>query len=136
MTSRTQSAVRGGMLRRMSAICVSAAAMLAAGGMVGCQADYAADITNRTPNPVFVQLVTRAHGIGEKSVLAANKRLGPGDRTFIGPVRASDKAGSVFVSIDALPNTARPFSMDLSPGTTFLEATQNDDGAVRVQIKQ
>lgn len=112
----------------------AAAAMLA--GLAGCQADYAADITNRTPNPMFVQLVTRAHGIGEKSVVAANKRLGPGDRSFIGPVRASDKAGSVFVSIDSMPNTAAPFTMDLPPGTTFLEATQNDDGAVRVQLKQ
>lgn len=112
----------------------AAAAML--GGLVGCQADYAADITNRTPNPVFVQLVTRAHGIGEKSVVAANKRLGPGDRSFIGPVRASDKAGSVFVSIDSMPNTSAPFTMDLSPGVTFFEATQSDDGAVRVQLKQ
>jgi hypothetical protein len=112
----------------------AAAAMLA--GLAGCQADYAADIVNRSSQPVFVQLVTRAHGVGEKSVLAANKRLGPGDRSFIGPVRASDRAGSVFLTIDSLPNTVQPFSMDLSPGTTFLEAMQDDSGAVRVQLKQ
>lgn len=119
--------------RTLAALCLLVGSF---GALAGCQADYAADITNRTPNPVFVQLVTRAHGVGEKSVVAANKRLGPGDRSFIGPVRASDKAGSVFVSIDSMPNTVRPFTMDLPPGVTFLEATQSDDGAVRVQLKQ
>lgn len=112
----------------------AAAVMLA--GLAGCQADYAADVVNRTSHPVFVQLATRAHGIGEKSVVAANKRLGPGDRGFIGPVRASDRAGSVYVTVDALPNTVQPFSMDLPPGTTFLEAMQDDSGAVRVQMKR
>lgn len=122
-----------GWRNRFAAVGVAAACL---GGLAGCQADYAADIVNRSPNPVFVQLVSRAHGIGENSVVSANKRLGPGDRGFIGPVRASDKAGSVYVSIDSLPNTTRPFTMDLPPGTTFLEAVENDDGALRVQMKQ
>lgn len=108
-------------------------------GLAGCQADYAADITNKTSQPVFVQMVSRAHGPGEvKSVVAANKRLGPGDRVFIGPVRASDRAGSVYVTIDALPNAASPYSTDLPPGTTFFEVMQDGTGtvgAVRVQIK-
>lgn len=111
-------------------------ALTLACGLAGCQADYAADITNRTSQPVFVQMATRAHGLGEKPVIAANKRLGPGDRVFIGPVRASDRAGSVFLSIDSLPNNVQPYSTDLLPGVTFFETMQGDDGVVRVQIKQ
>ncbi len=129
-------ALKNGMTGRFALAGRWAAAAIAFAGLAGCQADYAADIVNKSAHPVFVQLVTRAHGIGEKSVVAANKRLGPGDRSFIGPVRASDKAGSVYVTVDSLPNTVQPFSMDLAPGTTFLEAMQDDSGAVRVQMKR
>jgi hypothetical protein len=127
------STMTGGWKRRFVAMGLGGVALAT---VAGCQADYAADIINRSSDPVFVQLVTRAHGAGEKSVVAANKRLGPGDRSFIGPVRASDRAGSVFVSIDSLPESSRPFTMDLPPGVTFLEAGKNDDGGVQVQVKR
>ncbi len=105
--------------------------LAAAAGLAGCQADYGADIMNRTSGPVFAQLMVKAHGKNDPAVLGANKRLGPGDRAFIGPVRASDHPGSVFVTIDSLPNTVRPTTLDLTPGTAFLEVME-DNGALRV----
>lgn len=102
--------------------------------LVGCQADYSADIRNRTSTPVFAQLFVKPHGADGQSILGASKRLGPGDRAFIGPVRASDNPGAVFVSVDSLPNAARPASLDLLPGTSFLDVT-DESGVLRLSPK-
>lgn len=92
--------------------------------MGGCQADYAADITNKTPQPVFAQIfLKRDNG----SVLGASKRLGPGDRALVGPVR-TDKNKGAFLSVDTLPNPGRPLTVDLIAGTAFLEIQQDGEG--------
>jgi len=92
-----------------------------AAGLCGCQADYAADIHNQTPQPLFAQIMIRSHG---ETFLGAGRRLGPGDRAFVPPVRAQ-QGGEVFVTIDTLPNPTQTVSMDLAPGTNFLVVTQD-----------
>ena len=91
--------------------------------LVGCQADFAADVLNRTPQPLFAQIMSKSND-GKSSVLGASRRLGPGDRAMIGPVRNDEKAGAYLV-LDTLPNSTRPISLDLRPGTSFLIVTQD-----------
>jgi hypothetical protein len=106
-----------------------------AAGLAGCQADYGADLRNTTPQPVYAQLLVR--GGGGQSVVT-QKRLGPGDRGYLGPVRASNKPGRVALVVDSMPNPVRPATMDLPPGTTFVDVTQDGDrtaGAIRLSPK-
>lgn len=117
----------GGMC--MASVCLVGATL------AGCQADYGADVRNTTPQPVYAQLLVRSGG-GESVVL--QKRLGPGDRGYLGPVRASDKPGRVSVAVDSLPNPVRPATLDLLPGTTFVDVLQDGDrtaGALRLSPK-
>lgn len=109
-------------------------AVVALGLLAGCQADYGADLHNRTSTPVFAQLMVKAHGKDGAATLGASRRLGPGDRAFVGPVRASDRAGAVFLSVDSLPNATRPASLDLAPGTSFLDVI-DDSGSIRLSPK-
>lgn len=92
--------------------------------LTGCQTDYAADITNKTPQPVFAQIFAKRDN---GAVLGASKRLGPGDRLLVGPVR-NDKNKGAFISVDTLPNPGRPITADLVPGTAFLEVQQDGEG--------
>jgi hypothetical protein len=89
--------------------------------LAACQADYAADLTNRTPQPVVAQIFRKG---GNKAVLGTYRRLGPGDRSYVGPVR-TDKDHGAFLSIDTLGNPGRPLAMDLPPGTSFFEIRQD-----------
>lgn len=107
-----------------------------AAGLWGCQqADFSADLHNKTAGPVFAQLMIKGRGANDPAVLGASKRLGPGDRAFVGPVRTVANAGAVYLSVDSLPNRARPATMDLAPGTSFVEVFE-DDGAIRVMPKR
>ena len=99
---------------------VMALGITLAGSLTGCKADYAADLTNRTPQPVFAQIFRKGGG---KAVLGTARRLGPGDRAYIGPVR-TDKDHGAFLSIDTLSNPGRPVTIDLPPGTVFYEIQQ------------
>lgn len=93
----------------------------------GCQTDYAADVVNKTPQPLFVQLFVKGN---TDSSLGASKRLGPGDRGFIGPVR-HDKNQGAYLAFDTLGNPARPATVDIGPGTSFFEVqadSANSDG--------
>lgn len=101
------------------------AALLTTAGMAGCQADYAADLTNRTPQPIFAQIFRKGGSTG--AVLGTQRRLGPGDRVFVGPIR-TDKPHGAFLSVDSLGNPGRPITMDLRPGTVFLEVQQEGAG--------
>lgn len=108
--------------------CVSMSVM---GVLAGCQADYSADLTNKTPQPVYVQLAANAdRGPG----LVVNKRLGPGDRVFVGPIRADAGKGAT-LTVDTLPNPTRPLSIFLRPGAYFYEIRQDsptNDGRLEV----
>lgn len=88
----------------------------------GCQADFAADIRNETPQPVFAQIFMKSND-GKSSVMGASKRFGPGDRGFIGPVRTNKDAGA-FLVVDTLPNPTTPITYDLPPGVSFLAVEQ------------
>ena len=108
--------------------------VVCAAALTGCQADFGADIHNKTSGPVFAQLMVKANGKNDPAVLGATKRLGPGDRAFVGPVRNSDRPGSVYVVIDSLPNASRAVTLDLLPGTSYLEVF-DDGGSLRVMPK-
>lgn len=95
-----------------------------AGLLAGCQSDYAVDIVNQTPQPVFVKIFAKT---GSGPVLGANGRLGPGDRGMIGPVRNQTNNGA-FLSVDSLPNPSRPVMVDLQPGTAFFVLEQDGTG--------
>ena len=94
-------------------------------GLVGCKADYAVDITNKTPQPVFAKIFRKG---GSSGMLGASTRLGPGDRAFLGPVR-TNKASGALLSVDTLGNPNRPISVDILPGTAFIEVMQDGQSA-------
>lgn len=100
-------------------------------GAIGCQADYAADLHNQAATPVFAQLMIKANNRDQAATLGASRRLGPGDRALIGPVRAHENPGSVYLVVDSLPNKARPATMDLAPGTSFLQIFE-DQQTIRI----
>lgn len=103
--------------------------------LTGCQADYGADITNQTSTPIFAQLMVKANDRNSGAVMGAQRRLGPGDRAALGPVRAAARPGSVFLVVDSLPNTSKPLQADLLPGTAFLVVTQEQGGPLRMSEK-
>ena len=105
---------------------VAALFAAAALALTACQANYAADITNKTPQPLFVKLFSKAANKNDPAVLGAQKRLGPGDRGTIGPVRNNRNLG-VFLSLDTLPSPARPTTIDLEPGTGYFDVRQDSE---------
>lgn len=120
----------------VSVTCLRVACLLGlVGALAGCQSDYAADIVNQTPQPVFAQIFSNT---GSGPVLGANRRLGPGDRASIGPVRNQTDNGA-FLSVDSLPNPSRPVMVDLKPGTNFFVIMQDGTetaGPLRIVPKQ
>ncbi|MFN7021388.1 MAG: hypothetical protein ACK4WH_08695 [Phycisphaerales bacterium] len=124
--------LKAGRMGRAGMVLAASAATL---GVWGCQqADFSADLHNKTAGPVFAQLMVKGRGANDPATLGASKRLGPGDRAFVGPVRTVANAGAVFLSVDSLPNRSRPATMDLMPGTSFVEVFE-DDGMIRVMPK-
>lgn len=110
-------------------------ALLAALALGACQADYAADIHNTTSGPLYAQLLVKANDRNQPATLGASRRLGPGDRGTVGPVRANARPGSVYLIVDALDNPSKPASADLRPGTAFLTVTRAPDGPIQVHEK-
>ena len=108
---------------------------LALAALTGCQSDYGADITNQTSTPIFAQLMVKANDRNSAAVMGAQRRLGPGDRAALGPVRAAARPGSAFIVIDSLPNPSRPITADLQPGTAFLVVTQDGNGPLHLSEK-
>ena len=98
--------------------------LLLAGMMVGCQADFGADITNRTPQPVFATIFRKG---GSEAVAGASRRLGPGDRAFVGTVRTRKDHGA-FISVYTMGNPDGPVTADLPPGESYLEIQQDGQG--------
>ena len=69
------------MTATMSRCLVGGAFGLAAFALAGCRANYAADVHNTTPQPVFVQMIKNANQPGAAKPMAVlQRRLGPGDR--------------------------------------------------------
>ena len=116
--------------KSMSAIGLCAFALI-----TGCQADYGADIHNKTSTPIFAQLMVKANDKLNPATLGASRRLGPGDRGSVGPVRANRRPGSVYLLVDSLPNPSKPSTVDLSPGTAFVDVSQEGNGPLRLSEK-
>ena len=93
----------------------------------GCHSSFAADVRNRSSQPVSVELVSPGPN-GTVALLAPSLRLGPGDRGGVGPVRV-EQHRSVVLRVDSLGNPGRPAVIDLMPGTTIAEATQDGTNA-------
>lgn len=88
----------------------------------GCVSTYAVDLRNRTAQPVFAELLARNPG-GDLSLVAQGIRLGPGDRGGVGPVSV-DAQRPVVLRTDTPGNPGRPAMLELAPGTTAAEVTQ------------
>jgi hypothetical protein len=114
---------------------LSVIALTSFAALGACQADYGADIHNKTSTPIFAQLMVKANDHNQPAVLGASRRLGPGDRGAVGPVRANARPGSVYLLVDSLPNPSKPSGVDLAPGTAFLEVNQDGNGPLRIQEK-
>lgn len=106
--------------------------LLAAGALgllavAGChRADVAADVHNTTPQPLFVEIYVKGNA-GRPATLEASRRLGPGDRAVVGPVRQVAHPPGAFVKIDTMPNPSRPVTRDLAEGTNYLTVRQEGD---------
>ncbi len=111
--------------RRSVRTCIAGAVLVGVAGLAGCNADYAVDVTNKTPQPVFAKIFRKG---GTSGMLGASARLGPGDRTFLGPVRTEKNHGA-FLSIDTYGNPGRPVTADILPGTAYIEVVQDGQGA-------
>jgi hypothetical protein len=111
------------LLRKLAIVPLVAAAII----LPACQSSYAVDVRSQASIPVYVQIVERTNSGG--AVLKASERLGPGDRKAVGPVRM--KTGSAMVVVDSRPNPNAPTFLDLSPGTTFLEVSEEGVQPVR-----
>jgi hypothetical protein len=91
--------------------------------LAGCQADYAAQITNKTSQPVTAHIFRKGPS---QAVLGAMVRLGPGDRGILGPVR-TNKGYGAFLTIYPAGSPERPLTVDLMPGDAFYEVQQESD---------
>lgn len=127
MATAVQFSGRTKMSRLIGVRSLGAAALLFGlmGGLAGCQADFAADVTNRTPQPVTLNLVAKGDTNGGPATLT--KRLGPGDRGTIGPLRCNKNKGA-YLAADTLGNPSRPLTVDLAPGQSFFELRQDGTG--------
>lgn len=88
-----------------------------------CRSNYAVDIRNQTPQPVFAQVFERDNSGGQR--VLAGKRLGPGDRAAIGPVRA--RTGRAGLAIDTPANPGGILMIDLAAGTSVFNVTQRGE---------
>lgn len=106
--------------------------ILGCGAMGGCQASYAVDVRNTTPQPLYAQLM---EDFDTGPVLRSSARLGPGDRGGLGPVVARE--GRAFVVVDTIPNPGTPVRVPLAIGTTIIEVAQvgeQTSGPLEVRI--
>lgn len=90
------------------------------GALAGCNANYAVDVLNGTPQPLFVKIYNKGN---TEATLAASERLGPGDRAQVGPVQNAKNLGA-YAMFDTLPNPTRPITVDLNPGMNYFEVHQ------------
>lgn len=119
-------------LRSAAVLGVVSLGLISCAAMSGCQASYAADIRNTTPQPVYAQLMER---FDNGSTVRATQRLGPGDRAGIGPVIARE--GRAYLVVDTIPNPMTPVTVPLAVGTTTVEVIQQGDqttGPIEVRI--
>jgi hypothetical protein len=111
-----------GVRARVKAL-VAALAMVPALAIVGCTTGYAADVRNATPQPLYVQVLSRSN---EGTQTVAQARLGPGDRRGLGPFTLGQRE-VVWLRMDTNPNPGRPAEMTLRPGLSVVEVIQGVD---------
>lgn len=96
--------------------------VLGMSGLAGCTTSYQVDVRNQTPQPVVVAIF-QASGGGQQSAISPGKRIGPGDRDAV-YTRKVPQDWVVFVQADAPGNPGYPAKLDLAPGLTVVDITQ------------
>ena len=118
--------------RRLVLAGLSLSLLAGVGVSAGCQASYAADIRNSTPQPVYAQIMEQFdNGASPR----ASVRLGPGDRGGVGPVMCRE--GRAFLVVDTVPNPTTPVSVGMAVGTTIVEVVQEGKettGPIQVRV--
>lgn len=104
------------------------ASLLAGAAIVlgGCTTSYQVDVRNTTPQPVVVSLF-QAQGGGQQVLVAPPKRIGPGDRDALGTAAVPQK-WIVFLQADTPGNPGYPATLDLQPGLTVVNVSQEGQG--------
>lgn len=105
---------------------LTAAALVATLGAVGCNSSYTVDVRNRTDQPV-VATIRQTELTGGSNILE-QRRIGPGDRHRIGPVRP-DIIQNVFLEVDFAGNVGHPGELLLTPGLTVINVHRTEDGS-------
>lgn len=91
----------------------------------GCTT-YMADVRNKTPQPLVAELVCSNPSKPSKALLA-RQRIAPGDRA--GLLRNDlPHDWHVFLQVDTEGNPGTPAKLNLGPGTTVINVTQEGEG--------
>jgi hypothetical protein len=116
------------MIGNRSGLCL---AVLAAGTVFlgGCKTSYVADVRNESPEPVYAQLVRNA-GAGNNTILT-QERIPPGDRRGVARYQVPED-WAVFLSVDTVGNAGYPQQFNLTPGTTIVTVTKDQNGRLRL----
>jgi hypothetical protein len=91
--------------------------------LAGCQAEYAAEVVNRSPQPVYANLFRKGPS---QPVLGDSRRVSPGDRTSVGPVGSPSEYGA-YLAIEPVSTRSRPATVDLPRGLSSFEIQQDGD---------
>lgn len=102
--------------------------------LAGCNAFYTADVRNFADQPVMAEL--KQGGRRPDGSVIARRRVPPGDRGKIGPIRAPKNA-VIFLEVDFAGNEGYPARLDLPSGTTVVNVERIDEGAIgRIRLKE
>ncbi|MFT3684115.1 MAG: hypothetical protein QM783_04160 [Phycisphaerales bacterium] len=115
--------------------CAIVVGLVCAAGLGACSTSYSVDAENHTPQPVLIEMFARAPE-GGNALMASALRLGPGDKWHLAPVQM-DTVRSVFLRVDSLVRPGDPVTLDLRPGWTIVEVTQEGDqvmGRLHVRV--
>lgn len=93
----------------------------------GCYASYTVDAENHTPQPVVIEMLARAPESDLLASIAQPLRLGPGDKGGIAPVQL-DTVRPVLLRVDSAVKPGQPVTLDVRPGWTVVEITQDGVG--------
>lgn len=107
------------------------AVVLAGGALLlgGCKTSYVADVRNDSPEPVYAQLVRNA-GAGHNTILS-QERIPPGDRRGVVRYQVPED-WAIFLSVDTVGNPGYPQQFNLTPGTTIVTVTKDQNGRLRL----
>lgn len=111
-------------LRRRVGFALSVASLACLGVFSGCQTAYSADIRNKTPQPLYAQVLDVSTN---PSMVLGSTRIPPGSRGGLGPYMIL--VGKAILIVDTLPNPEAPRQIPMGEGTTIIEVQQQGENA-------